>query len=108
MTIDPFKEFMTIASDPQWRDQVAGTAGDMGSMPDQGIGADVYLACFATPAGRAVLADLYNRYVNVSTVVPGEPEGSGFYREGSKQVVFEIAAMCEAAAQGEEGNADEG
>ncbi len=99
MTIDPFKEFMTVAADPAWRDRVAGISGDMA--PQTTVGAEIYLACFATPAGRAVLSDLYNRYVNVSTFVPGEAEGSGYYREGSKQVVFEIAAMCEAAAQGE-------
>lgn len=98
MSVDPFIEFMTNAGDPAWRDaQFENPFLDTPS-----AGAEIYLACFNTPAGRAVLADLYRTFVNVSRVVPGEPEGSGFYREGGAQVVHHIAAMVETGAQGEE------
>lgn len=95
--INPYEEMMNIAADPAWRDEVIGTSSDM--HVDRRVTADIYHACFNTPAGRAVLADLYNRYVNASRCVPGEPEGSGFFREGAAQVVFDIAATVEAFAQ---------
>lgn len=102
MSIDPFRELMNAAADPFWRDNVLGSTEEAAIPGVKRIDSAIYLACFNTPAGRAVLADLYNRYVNVSRFVPGEPEFSGYYREGMAQVVFEIAALCEAASQGEE------
>lgn len=104
--IDPFQAMMNLASDPNWRDQIGEIASEMQVPGMTNVGSDVYLACFNTPAGRAVLEDLYNSFVNVSRFVPGEPDGSGYYREGAAQVVFHIAAMCEAAAQGEEYNGE--
>jgi hypothetical protein len=68
----------------------------------EGLDPAIYLACFSTPAGRAVLSDLISRYVNVSRFVPGEAEGSGYYREGMAQVVFDIASKVEGAAQGDD------
>lgn len=104
MTVRPFDELMNVAADPAWRDRIGQIAAEFDVPGMETLDPGVYLACFHTPAGRAVLADLYNRYVNVSRFVPGEPEGSGYYREGAAQVVFEIAAMIEAAAQGEDEN----
>lgn len=104
--IDGFQEMMNIAADPAWRDRIESIGEEMAVPGAEALSADVYRACFGTHAGRAVLADLYNLYVNVSRFVPGEPEGSGYYREGAAQVVFHIAAMIEASAQGES-NADQ-
>jgi hypothetical protein len=100
MSVDPFKAMMESASDPSWRAHVDEAGAPMDVAGVQGLDAGIYLACFNTPAGRAVLQDLYTRYVNVSRVVPGEPDGSGFYREGAAQVVFLIASQVEAAAEG--------
>lgn len=104
--VDGFKELMNVASDPAWRDRIGDLSEEMSVPGMQSLSPDIYLAAFSTHAGRAVLSDLYNRYVNVSRFVPGEPDGSGYYREGAAQVVFEIAAMIEAASQGE-ANGDE-
>lgn len=101
-TVDPFHELMNIAADPAWRGRIGEIASEYAVPGVQELDPAIYLAAFSTPAGRAVLADLYNRYVNVSRFVPGEPDGSGYYREGAAQVVFDIAAKLEAAAQGEE------
>lgn len=50
----------------------------------------VYAACFGTEAGRAVLADMYSRFVNVTIVEPGQaPETHGI-RQGQANVVFDI------------------
>lgn len=102
MSVDPFQEMLNVAADPAWRDRIGDVAAEFTVPGMDTLDDGVYLAAFSSPAGRAVLADLYNRFVNVSRFVPGEPEGSGFYREGAAQVVFEIAARIEAAAQGEE------
>lgn len=104
--IDPFAALMDAANDPLWRDNVLGQTEEAAMPGTQRLNAAVYLACFNTPAGRAVLADLYNQYVNVSRFVPGEPDGSGYYREGMAQVVFDIAARVEAASQGDENNGE--
>jgi len=56
----------------------------------QGVDAAFYAAVFSTPAGREVLADMYNRYVNVTRCIPGEGSDAAFYREGMAQVVFDI------------------
>lgn len=98
---DPFNALMDLAADPKWREHIGELTGEIDVSGVEYLDSSVYLACFSTPAGRAVLMDLYQRYVNVSRFVPGEPEGSGFYREGAAQVVFDIAAKIEASAQGE-------
>lgn len=90
-----------VATDPAWLEKVLG--GNMeqefsGDAPGT-ASADVYRACFSTPAGRAVRQDLYNRFVNVTRCAPGEPEGSSFYREGAAQVVFLIEALMAAGEQ---------
>ena len=54
---------------------------------------DVYKAVFNTTAGRIVLTDMYNRYVNVSRFVPGRDASEGYYREGMAQVVFDIVHL---------------
>ena len=105
--IDPFQELMNVAADPAFRDRIGEIASEYEVPGMDSLDPSIYLACFSTPAGRAVLADLYREYVNTATWVPGEPEGSGYVREGSKQVVFKIAAKLEAAAQGDETDADE-
>ena len=99
---DEFENMMnTLASDKAWRDEVKQVSIDAG-VGNMGVRPGIYQACFNTPAGREVLKDLYNRYVNVTRYFPGEPEGSGHFREGGAQVVFDIAATIEAAAQGED------
>lgn len=105
--VDPFSALMDAAADPAFRARMGEIADTIDTSPGMELlDPAVYLACFSTPAGRAVLRDLYMRYVNVSRMVPGEAEGAGFYREGMAQVVFDIAAMCEAAAEGDD-DADE-
>lgn len=94
-----FEALLNQAADPAFREQVEDANKNFNAQRKQHR--DVYLACFNTPAGRAVLEDLYNRYVNVSRCVPGEAEGSGFYREGAAQVIFDITATIEAAAIGD-------
>ncbi|AGH16034.1 hypothetical protein DVVG_00048 [Dunaliella viridis virus SI2] len=101
MTVDPFSELMDMASDPLFRDQVSGVGSEV-EVNDTGLDNAIYLACFATPAGRAVLADLYNRFVNGTRFEPGQDPSIGYYREGGAYVVFDIAARIEAAAQGDE------
>lgn len=102
---DSFESMMANAADMDWRENVMESPlmGGPG-----GLDADVYLAAFSTPAGRAVLRDLHDRFVNVTRWYPGEDATAGFYREGGAQVVFFLAAMCETAAQGESTDADEG
>ncbi len=104
-----FQAIMDLAADPAWRERIEEIGATLEVPGAEMLDPAVYLACFSTPAGRAVLEDLYNRYVNVSRYVPGEAEGSGFYREGMAQVVFEVLAKVEGAAQGDEtpGNASE-
>jgi hypothetical protein len=101
MSVDPFQELMNVASDPAFRDRIGEIRSEVELDLEDQVTAEVYLACFSTPAGRAVLADLYNRYANVSRWVPGEPEFSGYYREGMAQVVYDIAEKVEVAAQGD-------
>lgn len=102
-----FETMMNVAADPQFRDRI-GRIADTFAVPGmEGLDSELYRACFSTPAGRAVLEDLMQRYVMVSRFVPGEAEGSGYYREGMAQVVFDIAARCEAASQGDLEDGDE-
>lgn len=51
---------------------------------------DIYGIAFGTPAGQAVLKDLYSRYVHVTRAVPGEGSDAAFLREGMAQVVMDI------------------
>jgi len=62
--------------------------------------AQIYAACFGTPAGRAVLADMRKKYVTVTRFVPGAGAEHGFYREGMAQAVFEIEELIKAAKGG--------
>ena len=98
-----FEELMNVAADPAWRKSINDRSTE-GDIPDAGYHLDpsIYVACFSTPAGRAVLADMYNRYVNVSRFVPEQGPEAGYYREGMAQVVFEIVAMIEATLQEDE------
>lgn len=66
----------------------------------QGVEAEVYAAVFSTPAGKAVLEDMYNRYVNVTRCVPGQGTDAAFYREGMAQVVFDIVNNINQANEG--------
>lgn len=50
----------------------------------------VYAACFKTEAGKAVLADLYARFVNVTIVEPGQPLEVHGIRQGQANVVFDL------------------
>lgn len=104
MTYDPFKEFLEVSGDPDRRDEVRQISGQFGGKGF--VDPAVYLAVFSSPEGQLVLKDLHQRFVDVSRCVPGEPEGSGFYREGMAQVVYHIGAMIEGAAQGDEDGQD--
>lgn len=80
-----------------WRDLIDGGQEAM-AMP-RDVDPAIYAACFSSPAGRAVLEDLYNRYVNVTRAVPGQGAELAFYREGAAQVVFEIAQLISQAQE---------
>lgn len=64
--------------------------------------ATMYSAVFNTPAGQAVLEDMYRRYVHVTRAVPGQGAEAAFYREGMAQVVFDIAGCIARVQQGEQ------
>ena len=87
--VDPLFAAM---DDPAWealinqgREAMAGS-GNM-------VEPDVYAACFGTPAGQAVLADLRRAFVDVTRWVPGEDTSLGYYREGAALAVFHITDM---------------
>lgn len=61
----------------------------------------VYAACFGTAAGRAVLEDMYARYVHVTRAVPGGGTDAAFYREGMAQVLFDIVDQINQGENGE-------
>jgi hypothetical protein len=48
-----------------------------------------YKATFATPDGQAVLADLEARFMDRSSIVPGDPYAT-HAREGAREVVLYI------------------
>jgi hypothetical protein len=76
------------ADSEAWRDLMAQAEG---SAPiKQTVDPALYASIFTSPAGRLVLADMYNRYVNVTRCVPGGGADAAFYREGMAQVVFDI------------------
>jgi hypothetical protein len=80
-------------SDPSMEAFHRALDGDGADKPADGLDyemAAVYDACFSTPAGRAVLADMRKKYVEVSRFVPGAGADYGYYREGMAQAVFEI------------------
>lgn len=67
---------------------------------DRSVDPAVYNACFNTPAGREVLADMYARFVNVTIVEPGQaPETHGI-RQGQANVVFDIIDQITKADKG--------
>ena len=71
------------------------------AQPEPRVPPEVYEACFSTPAGRAVLEDLIQRFVYGTRFEPGMGADFGFYREGAASVVFDIGARIERASQGE-------
>lgn len=81
-----------------WRDLMA--QGENAAPIKQGVDAEVYAAVFSTPAGRMVIEDMYNRYVNVTRCIPGEGTDAAFYREGMAQVVFDIVNNIQQAKEG--------
>jgi hypothetical protein len=102
MSYNPFEEFLNVASTPRMQRQVDQVNEQFAA--EGLIDPAVYLAVFSTPEGLLVLQDLHQRFVDVHRCMPGEPEGSGFYREGMAAVVYHMAAMIERAASGEETN----
>ena len=92
------------ADSDAWRDLMRRT--EAGAPVKQGIDPELYAVVFATPAGREVLVDMYNRYVNVTRCVPGQGADAAFYREGMAQVVFDIVHNITVAQEGE-GNGEE-
>ncbi len=88
------------ADDPAWQQLMAAQADE--APMQQSLDPAVYAAVFQTTAGKMVLEDMYNRYVNVSRAVPGQGAEAAFYREGMAQVVFEIVGNINQANQGDD------
>lgn len=97
--------FDSLADDTLRRNLIEGT--EELARGQSHVPAEVYLACFTSPAGKAVLRDLYNQFFNVQRFVPGEPPEAGYWREGAATLVQYIAAKMEAAAQGDLEDGDE-
>ena len=97
---EPLDQLFSQMDDPAFKALIS--QGNESVRLKSGLDPDFYAMCFGTDAGRAVLADLYSRYVNVSRLIPGEPEGSGFYREGMAQVVHDIVYRISLAERGEQ------
>lgn len=93
------------ADSDAWRDLMSRT--EAAAPIKQGVDPELYAVVFGSPAGQAVLTDMYNRYVNVTRCVPGQGADAAFYREGMAQVVFDIVHNMNLAAEGD-GNAQEG
>lgn len=93
------------AESDAWRDLLAKT--EAAAPIKQGVDPELYAVVFSSPAGREVLADMYNRYVNVTRCVPGQGPEAAFYREGMAQVVFDIIHNISQAHEGE-GHGEEG
>lgn len=83
-----------------WRDLMKRT--EEAAPIKQGVDPELYAVVFSTPAGQEVLADMYNRYVNVTRCVPGQGADAAFYREGMAQVVFDIVYNIALANEGED------
>lgn len=98
---DPMEALFQNADDPAWKNLMDQAEQD--APVKQTIDPEVYAACFSTPAGRAVLEDMYRRYVNVTRCVPGQGTDAAFYREGMAQVVFDIVHNVTQAHGGEDG-----
>lgn len=88
------------ADDPAWQQLMQRTAQAVDLRT--GADADLYAACFNTPAGRAVLDDFYAMFVNVTRCVPGESMDAAFYREGMAYVLFYIVSRIKEAENGPE------
>jgi hypothetical protein len=76
-------------------------AAEAGAPVKRQVEPSIYAACFNTPAGQAVLQDMYTRYVHVTRAVPGQGAETAFYREGMAQVVFDIVDQMTQAQNGE-------
>lgn len=63
--------------------------------------AELYYATFNSISGRAVLADMFDRMVNVTRFEPGAGTDLAFYKEGRASVVHEIARMMQIAREGQ-------
>jgi len=92
---DALDALFTQADSEAWQELMA--KGQQNEDVGQDRVADSYLAAFDTPAGRAVLKDMYQRYVHVTRAVPGQGADAAFYREGMAQVVFDIVAQMKRA-----------
>jgi len=92
------------ADSDAWRDLMRRT--EAAAPVKQGLNPRLYAVVFSTPIGREVLADMYNRYVNVTRCMPGQGPDAAFYREGMAQVVFDIVHNITVAQEGE-GNGEE-
>jgi hypothetical protein len=92
------------ADSDAWRDLMLRTEAD--APVKQSVDPELYAVVFSTPAGREVLADMYNRYVNITRCVPGQGADAAFYREGMAQVVFDIVHNIALAQEGD-GNGQE-
>lgn len=82
-----FDALFDAADSDAWRKL---TEGQNAPPVDDRLDAALYRQVFGTEAGQLVLADMYNRYVNVTRAVPGMGADQAFYREGMAQVVFDI------------------
>jgi hypothetical protein len=98
--VDGLDEAFMGADMDSWRKMMEGQ--DKARPIEQSIDAAVYNECFNTHAGRAVLADMYARFVNVTIVEPGQALETHGIRQGQANVVFDIIDQINKASQGED------
>lgn len=97
--VNGVEEAMLGADMNSWREMMDGIVDSQVIEP--ALDPAVYAACFNTPAGRDVLADMYSRYVNVTIVEPGQaPETHGI-RQGQANVVFDIIDQINKSTKGD-------
>jgi hypothetical protein len=98
--VDGLTEAFMGADMASWDKMMAGSRESQ--VVQSGLDGAVYAACFNTPAGRAVLGDMYARFVNVTIVEPGQaPETHGI-RQGQANVVFDIIDHINKTERGSE------
>lgn len=97
--IDGLSEMFTSSDMDSWNTMMEGAQQSQPVKPS--LDPAVYKACFDTPMGKLVLADMYARYVNITIVEPGQaPETHGI-RQGQANVVFDIVDQITQANEGD-------
>lgn len=99
-SVDGLEEAFMGADMPSW-DKMMGQARNAQPI-EPSVSDGVYMACFSTPAGQAVLSDMYQRYVNVTIVEPGQALETHGIRQGQANTVFDIIDRITKATQGDQ------